>query len=264
MRSGAADRAVTQPDSSPAVSDVLRGMRAVVFDMDGLLLNTERLARKALHLAAMELAIEFDEDLCAAMIGVPADGCRRLLLDRYGTAMSPDAILAASARHLHAQIDAGEMRLQPGAQELLEALRQARFPRALATSSARQKAMHHLQRAGIIDCFDAIVTRDDVPRGKPHPDLFLHAAQRLNTAPQCCLALEDSYNGVRAAHAAGMPVMMVLDLLSVTQEMHDKSLAVVSNLHQVRKLMADPLGRAARAAAQHATPPAGVCRRLAR
>ena len=264
MMSGVPDGAITPPGSSPAVPDVLRRVRAVVFDMDGLLLNTERLAREAMRRTVRELGIEEDEVLSAAMIGVPVDGCSRLLIARYGAALLPDAFFAASARHLHAQIEAGEMRLQPGALELLEALRQARFPRALATSSARQKAMHHLQRAGIANCFDAIVTRDDVARGKPYPDLFLHAALRLETAPQQCLALEDSYNGVRAAHAACMPVMMVPDLLSATQEMHDKSVAVVSNLHQVRRLMADHLARAARLAARYPAPPEGGCRSLAR
>jgi HAD superfamily hydrolase (TIGR01509 family) len=239
----AADRADSRP--GPALADLLRGVRALVFDMDGLLLNTERLARNGLRLAATELGLEADEALFAAMIGVPADGCRLLLFDRYGDAVSPDAFFAASERQLHAQIDAGEMRLQPGAQALLDALRQAGVSRALATSSAREKAMHQLRRAGVADCFDAIVTRDDVARGKPYPDLFLQAAQRLQTAPKHCLALEDSYNGVRAAHAAGMPVLMVPDLLGATAEMHDKSLAVASDLHEVLRLLADKLAPAA-------------------
>jgi beta-phosphoglucomutase-like phosphatase (HAD superfamily) len=103
-----------------------------------------------------------------------------------------------------------------------------------------------------------------VARGKPFPDLFLCAAQRLMLAPERCLALEDSYNGVRAAHAAGMPVVMVPDLLSPTPEMHQMCLAVVSDLHEVQRLIAGDLARAARKAARRSTAPAGASRRLNR
>src|SRR5207302_1685493 len=124
---------------------------------------------------------------------------------------------------------AGELRVKPGAVELLDAAESARLPRAVATSSSRAKAMHHLRAAGIVDRFDAVVTRDDVVRGKPHPDLFLRAASALAIAPARCLALEDSYNGVRAAHAAGMPVIMVPDLLPATEEMRGLCHAILDD-----------------------------------
>jgi HAD superfamily hydrolase (TIGR01509 family) len=210
---------------------------AVVFDLDGLLLNTEHLARRALRLAGQEIGLDLHEDVCALMIGVPADGCRRLLLDRYGEATPADDLFAASTRHLIALIEDGGMQLQPGASELLTKLEQAGVPHAVATSSSREKALHHLQRAGIVRRFDAILTRDDVARGKPFPDLFLRAAERLQTPPADCLALEDSYNGVRAAHAARMPVIMVPDLLAPTDEMREMSLAVLPDLHAVARLL---------------------------
>jgi len=210
---------------------------AVVFDMDGLLLNTEALARRAMRLAGSELGIELPETFCALMIGVPADGCRRLLLEHYGDALSADDLFAASARHLHAQIDAGEMQLKAGVQELLDLLDQMHTPRAVATSSSRDKAIHHLSRAGIRHRFDALLTRDDVARGKPHPDLYLAAADALGMPPARCLALEDSYNGVRAASAAAMPVIMVPDLLAPTAEMHQLCRAVLHDLNAVASLL---------------------------
>jgi HAD superfamily hydrolase (TIGR01509 family) len=206
---------------------------AVVFDMDGLLLNTEALARRAMRLAGAELGVDLPEAFCALMIGVPVDGCRRLLLEHYQDALSADDLFAASTRHLKAQIDAGEMHLKPGVQELLDLLEAHHLPRAVATSSSREKAVHHLSRAGIRHRFDALLTRDDVSHGKPHPDLYLAAAEALGMAPSRCLALEDSYNGVRAASAAGMPVVMVPDLLAPTDEMRTLCLAVVHDLHDV-------------------------------
>lgn len=247
MSVASAQRALAHPASVLSLPPLAPGVHALVFDMDGLLLNTEHLARRALRMAGAELGVEFDEDVGAAMIGVPADESRRLMLARYGEHFPLDVFLAESARHLRAQIDGGDMHLQAGAQLLLEALRSAGMPCAVATSSGREKALHHLDRAGVLHCFDVVVTRDDVARGKPHPDLFLLAAQRLNRPPESCLALEDSYNGVRAAHAAGMPVVMVPDLLPPTPEMRERALAVVPDLHAVRGMIASDLVFASRA-----------------
>ncbi|MDB5890866.1 MAG: phosphatase [Polaromonas sp.] len=213
-------------------------VEAVIFDMDGLLLNTEALARQALQLAGDEVGVPLTEAFCASLIGVPVDSCRQLLFEAYGPHAPADALFAASTRHLKAQIDAGMMMLKPGALELLAYLDEQAIPRAVATSSVREKALHHLERAGIADRFDAILTRSDVPRGKPYPDLYLAAAQALGTAPANCLALEDSYNGVRAAHAADIAVIMVPDLLPATPEMHIKCLAVYPDLHGVADLLA--------------------------
>jgi HAD superfamily hydrolase (TIGR01509 family) len=206
---------------------------AVIFDMDGLLLNTEVLAREALRLAGIEVDLPMNDLLCQRMIGVPADASRRLLHDEFGNDAPVDELLAAATRRLAEQIDAGLMLLKPGVKAMLDRLDQWRMPRAVATSSARPKALHHLEAAGIADRFDLIVTRDDVPRGKPFPDIYLEAARRLDVAPGRCLALEDSYNGVRAASSAAIPVVMVPDLLPPTPEMHRLCLMVADDLQAV-------------------------------
>jgi HAD superfamily hydrolase (TIGR01509 family) len=207
-------------------------VEAVIFDMDGLLLNTETLAAQALALAGREVGIETPRNFCESLIGVPADDCRRLLLDRYGQAAPADAFFAAATRHLKAMVDKGLLELRPGAEALLRYLERWGVPRAVATSSSREKAAHHLAAAGIDHRFHAIVTRDDVARGKPHPDLYLCAAARLGVAPSRCLALEDSYNGVRAAHAAAVPVIMVPDLLRPTAEMRELCADILEDLER--------------------------------
>ncbi|ARP85331.1 HAD family hydrolase [Bordetella genomosp. 9] len=213
------------PDSRP-------GVDAVVFDMDGLLLNTETLAAQALLLAGREVGIDTPQDFCHSLIGVPADECRRLLLDRYGRKAPADDFFAAATRQLLAMVDDGMLELRPGAEDLLRYLEARGVPRAVATSSSRNKARHHLSAAGIAGRFDAVVTRDDVARGKPHPDLYLCAAARLGAEPSRCLAFEDSYNGVRAAHAAGVPVIMVPDLLKPTDEMRRLCADILEDLGQ--------------------------------
>jgi HAD superfamily hydrolase (TIGR01509 family) len=222
------------PDGGAArTADTALPVKGVVFDMDGLLLNTELLAREGLRLAGSEVGLPMTEVFCQSLIGVPADGCRQLLLEYFGNEAPADLFFAAATRHLHVQIDQGLMRLKTGVPELLDYLDRMALPRALATSSARMKAHHHLEAVGIATRFDAIVTRDDVARGKPFPDLYLQAARELGFRPRDCVALEDSYNGVRAAAAAGMPVLMIPDLLPPTPEMERLCTAVHPDLHGV-------------------------------
>ncbi|CAM3615926.1 hypothetical protein BOSP111201_16130 [Bordetella sputigena] len=214
-----------------------RCFQGVIFDMDGLLLNTETLAVRALVSAGEEFGIDTPRDFCESLIGMPADDCRRLLLDRYGADAPADALFASATRHLHIMIDAGLLELRPGAEALLRHLDQRGLPRAVATSSSREKTMHHLTAARVLDRFDAVVTRDDVARGKPHPDLYLRAADTLGLAPARCLALEDSYNGVRAAHAAEVAVVMVPDVLAPTDEMRALCMHILPDLRQVIPLL---------------------------
>lgn len=211
---------------------------AIVFDMDGLLLDTEVLALAATQTAATRLGIELPHAVCHLMIGVPVDGCRRLLCERYGLDFPADRLFAAAARELEARVEAGMLRVKPGVVTLLDVLDRNGIPKAVATSSARAKALRHLGAAGLVGRFNTIVTRDDVRRGKPYPDLFLSASQRLGVEPAACLALEDSYNGVRAAHAAGMPVVMVPDLLPPTLDMRRLCVGVASDLREVAALLA--------------------------
>jgi beta-phosphoglucomutase-like phosphatase (HAD superfamily) len=97
-----------------------------------------------------------------------------------------------------------------------------------------------LSPGGLLPRFQAVIAAGDYARGKPHPDPFLAAAERLGVKPEDCLALEDSHNGVRAAHAAGMMTIMVPDLLEATEEMQSLCITVTETLHEVRELLARP------------------------
>ena len=129
--------------------------------------------------------------------------------------------------------------LKPGALELLDTLDQLRLPRAIATSSSRRTVERHLTAHNLTERFDVIVGHGDYEAGKPAPDPFLKAAERLGVEPRLCLALEDSHNGIRSASSAGMMTIMVPDLLEPTDEIRGLCTYVVRDLHEVRSLILD-------------------------
>jgi len=211
----------------------MQPVEAVIFDMDGLILDTETLAMDALVSAGAELGYDIPRSFCHLMIGAPADRCRELVVERFGPDFPLDRYFALQEEHLRALVAAGKMDLKHGVLELLDYLDAHGIARAIATSSSRARTDHHLGLMGIAPRFAHIVTRDDVTRGKPNPDPFLKAAEKLGVAPEGCLVLEDSYNGIRAAHAAGMRVIMVPDLLDPTEEIRGLAHRVVDSLHDV-------------------------------
>ena len=219
----------------PDVPD--RPIEAVIFDMDGLLLDSETLSMEALHSAGVALGVDMPPAFCRGMIGSSVDLCRAMIRERYGDGFPLDRYFALHGEHLDALVASGRLALKDGVMALLDALDRRGLPRAVATSSGRARALHHLERAGIAGRFARIVTRDDVSRGKPDPEPYLAAAAGLEVAPTACLALEDSHTGVRAAHAAGMRVVMVPDLLQPTAEMHEKAHRIVRSLHEVIGLL---------------------------
>jgi HAD superfamily hydrolase (TIGR01509 family) len=141
-----------------------------------------------------------------------------------------------SAWHRHYQVRRISLTLKVGVAELLDRLDELRLPRAICTSSSHEDVRHNLDLHALTGRFNAVVAAGDYARGKPAPDPFLRASEALGVAPEACLALEDSYNGVRAAAAAGMHTIMVPDLLPATDEMQSLCRLIVGDLHDVRAL----------------------------
>ncbi len=214
-----------------------RPVRAVVFDMDGLLVDTEVIARQVMTEAAESMGHPLPDDLFMRLVGLNFATAGGILREHYGPDFDLEAFRAESTRRYQSGIDVG-VALKAGVVELLDFLDAWKLPRAVATSSPHHDVDRNLGQHGLKDRFDAIVARGDYERGKPHPDPFLRAAERLGVAPEDCLALEDSHNGIRAAHAAGMMAVMVPDLLEATEEIRALCARVIESLHEVRDLIA--------------------------
>jgi HAD superfamily hydrolase (TIGR01509 family) len=208
-----------------------RPVRAVIFDMDGLLVDTEAPVRDALMSAAAAIGRELPIPVFMSMVGTTSAHSDRVLVEHFGAGFDLDAYLTEVRRLLEISFDIG-VPLKPGAAELLALLDETGLPKALVTSSSRRAVDRHLPPE-VVARFSTLITSESVERGKPHPEPYLKAAAALGIPPRDCLALEDSHNGIRSAHAAGMMAVMVPDLLEATDEMREKTVGIAETLHDV-------------------------------
>jgi HAD superfamily hydrolase (TIGR01509 family) len=213
-----------------------RKVRAVVFDMDGLLFDTEALYRDVVIATAREGGLDMPLELYLSTIGTPLQGTREIFERHYGAGFDFDDFWGTTTQRFAKMVET-ELRLKTGVVELLALLDELALPRAIATSSHHEHAQHHLGAFDLTRRFHAVVAHGDYARGKPHPEPFLTAAERLGVAPAHCLALEDSWHGVRAATAAGMMTIMVPDLMRPTPEMERLCTHIAGDLHEVCGLM---------------------------
>ncbi len=182
---------------------------AVIFDNDGLTLDTELTYTRAEAALYQRYGTEFTLDHKREMLGtsgVKSGLAMERHLDQPGRATE----LHDELRELvHAELDGAAIEPMPGARELIAALRAHGVPLGLATNSGREFATRALRSAGVFECFNAVVSAEEVEHPKPAPDVYLEAAARLGADPAGCVALEDSATGVSAARAAGMTVVGV-------------------------------------------------------
>jgi HAD superfamily hydrolase (TIGR01509 family) len=180
---------------------------AVAFDLDGLLISSEEVWDAVRERLVLERGGRYDAEVQRAMMGMSSGEWSRYLHEVAGVPDTPGEINAEVVRRMLAAYRE-RLPLLPGAVAAVERLG-GRFPLALASSSNRELIDAVLELAGIAGLFRATVSSDEVPRGKPAPDVYLEAARRLGVEPRRCAAVEDSHAGIRAAKAAGMRVVAI-------------------------------------------------------
>lgn len=208
---------------------------AVIFDMDGLMIDSERVSIACWAQAAREQQLPFADDYWLRMVGLGDRDCERLLLQTVDAQQV--AALFARCHDLYEQRTHAGLPLRPGILELLQLLQAHDVPRAVATSTRQPRASRKLAATGLLPFFEVVVTSSDVRHPKPAPDIYLLAAQKLGKDPARCLALEDSPAGIRAALGAGMTAIQVPDLVHPDEELRALGHRIVGSLVEAHALL---------------------------
>ncbi|MBR4965834.1 MAG: HAD family phosphatase [Lachnospiraceae bacterium] len=207
---------------------------AVIFDMDGVIFDSERLVVETWVEVAKKYGIEGIEDACAACVGINAQATELKMKEIYGEDFPYQEYKKEASALYHERYDDGRLPTKPGIRELLEFLHANNIRTAVASSTRRAVVEQEIRDAGLAPFFQKIICGDMVERSKPAPDIFLKAAEELGVNPEVCYVIEDSYNGIRGAHTAGMHPIMVPDMLPPTDEMEKLAEQIFPSLFEVR------------------------------
>ncbi len=210
-------------------------IEAVIFDMDGLMLDTERIAKGFWLTALAEFGATLTDEQYLEIVGRTAADSTRVLKGLLGADFPVDECRARMREIYYADISENGIPVKPGLVELVDFLNAESIRFAVATSTARDMTMRKLELTDLSSHVGTIVAGDEVSNGKPDPEIFLKAARLLDAEPERVVVLEDSFNGIRAAHAAKMIPIMVPDLAQPTDEIRALAHAVVPSLHAARE-----------------------------
>lgn len=212
-------------------------MKAVVFDMDGVLFDTEKLCMDSWILLGEEMGIEGIEEYMIRCIGRNAKDSEQLFYETYGYGYDYPALRKLSSEREHEKIDREGMPIKLGVYEILQYLKDNGYQIGLASSTRYATVMKHLTNTKLVDYFKVVVTGDMVEKSKPNPEIYLLACEKLGVDPSTTYAIEDSPNGIRAAFSAGMIPLMVPDMIQPDEEMVEKSHRIFKDLLEVKEFL---------------------------
>lgn len=210
---------------------------AVIFDMDGVIFDSETLVLNCWREVAECHGIRNIEIVCHECLGTNSAVSKQIFLRHYGQDFPYDEYKAEMAEVFFAHASDGKLAKKQGVEELLKYLKDKGFKVGIASSTREKIVRRQISEGGLLEYFDQIVGGDMVKHSKPEPDIFLEACGRLESKPENCYVIEDSYNGIRAAHAAGMHPIMVPDLMEPTEEMKSLAEQILGSLCAVQEFL---------------------------
>lgn len=206
-------------------------LKAIIFDMDGILLDSESLCDKNWIIAQREMGLDLDSTMIEKCRGTNKQDTRRILMENYGSVMDVDKFMARTSELFHAYEEKYGVPEMPFAKDAVDTLSK-KFRLALASSTRGENVRRQLKNAGLLDYFEILVTGDMVEHSKPNPQIYQMAVQGLKLNCNECLAIEDSPNGIKSAFSAGVPVIMVPDRIKPTEETNKMVVRTVANLDE--------------------------------
>lgn len=209
----------------------------VVFDMDGVILDTERMIQRCWQQIGAQYGLPDIGETFLQCVGTTRVHTRQVFQERYPQGVSYEQFQEGCRKLFFGWIRADGMAVKPGARELLIHLREQGAGIGLASSTRMELVKGELESVDLFRYFDQVITGDLLERSKPAPDIYLMACRALEVAPEEAWAIEDSYNGIRSAAAAGMRAIMVPDLLPPTPEMEALATAILPDLAAVERYL---------------------------
>lgn len=212
-------------------------MKAVIFDMDGVLFDTERLCMDSWDAVMKKRGMQIIDGVFEQCIGLNDTDTKALVLQQYGQDFPYEEFRVQASEWFREYIQTNGLPVKTGVKRILPYLEQEGYKIGLASSSRYESVIRHLKRAEIIDYFSVIVTGDMIEHSKPRPDIYLLACKKLGVNPKETYAIEDSPNGIRSASAAGMKPIMVPDMIEPDAEMEALSFLICNDLTEVMKYL---------------------------
>ncbi len=211
-------------------------IKAIVFDMDGVILDSETISDITWKEAAKEKGLFLNMDIINSCRGTNKNDSIAILKKHYGADFDSGAFLERTSELFHQIEEKDGIPLMPYAREILEYLK-SRYRLCLASSTRGPTVERQLKNAGVIDFFESRTTGEMVEHSKPNPEIYLMACKSIGMEPSECVAVEDSFNGIRSAYAAGLKPIMVIDKLQPTDEIRKMCVAVFDSLEGLKTIL---------------------------
>lgn len=212
-------------------------IEAVIFDMDGVLIDTERISFESFKEVFKDYDYDINEEFYVTMIGRNAQGLEIYMKEKYGKDFPFQDIYEKKVKLSRSIIDRDGVIIKPGVHELIDYLRENNFKIAVATSTRRERAIKSLEEIEIKDKVDYIICGDQVKNSKPDPEIFIKAAEGLNIAPENCIVIEDSEAGIRAACNSNIRAINVPDMRKPDNIIRELSFKICDNLMDVKRYL---------------------------
>ncbi len=207
--------------------------QTVIFDMDGVIFDSEFVVRKGWQYASQNLNLGDIDALFLQCVGANHIFTENLLKSQFGQSFSYEDFRKYTREFFYNFTEKDGLPVKKGVYELMAYLKDQQYKIGLASSSTKNYILNSLRQADLINYFDVIVSGEGLQRSKPEPDIYLMACEQIGTVPSEAYAIEDSYNGIRSASRAGMKPIMVPDLLPPTEEMEQLSTVICKDLFEV-------------------------------
>ncbi len=216
---------------------IKRGMNTVIFDMDGVLFNTERLITDCWYKTAKEWGIKEIDKAISQCMGLNENDTKKIFYEIYGQNFPVEKFKKVTSDLFYDEIEKNGVPVMKGVYEILDYLKEKGYKIGIASSTKEKSVRRHLENAKILNYFEVIVTGDMVEHSKPHPEIYLLAVEKLKSEKEKTVAVEDSFHGITSAYRAGIKPIMIPDMVQPTEEIKKMLFYLGDDLLKLKEIL---------------------------